>query len=444
MTSRELALQALYRFDTKGDYVRETLDRLLRQSRFDARDRGFITELAYGTVRWRGRIDWMLEQVSTRRLDTLTPWIRNILRLGVYQIAMLDQVPDAAAIHESVSLAKRYGHRGTAGFTNAVLRAVSKNYKTFRYPDVSEDPAGHAAVLYSYPRWMVERWLKRYGLEAVLALCDAGNRTPPVTVRIRGIGVDAAALAARWRDAGIEAEPGRYLDDFMTLRGAGDVTELEAYRRGWIQVQDESAGLAVRLLDPQPGETIVDLCGAPGGKTVYAADRMGDRGRVLTVDVSLPRLRRVRENVERLGLTSVSSVIADGRTIALRTPADRVLVDAPCSGLGTIARRAELRWRRTPEDTDHIRSVQKALLAHSAELVKPGGVIVYSTCTIEPEENEAIVSDFCARHPAFRLDPPSVWPDALAGVMDAEGFVRTLPSVHGIDGSFAARLRMKR
>lgn len=441
MPVRELALRILHRFDTAGVYVRDTLDAALRHSGLDSRDRALATELVNGTLRWRGRIDWVLQQAVRRDLETLTPWIRNILRLGVYQILLLDRVPAAAATHEAVELAKRYGHPGTARLTNAVLRTVIRQQATLRYPTADGDPIAHLMVVYSYPRWIAERWLGRYGLNGAIALCQAGNTSPPVVVRTNRLRTETATLRSSLCAAGLQVEPGRYLDDSLIVRDTGDMTTLEAFARGWFQVQDESAGLAVRLLDPQEGETILDLCCAPGGKATDIADRMRNRGLIVGVDLKLSGLRRLRDHCERLGITIVRPVVADGRRWDVRGRVDRVLVDAPCSGLGTIARRAELRWRRTLDDLAALQGTQLALLEQAAYLVKPGGVIVYSTCTIEPDENEAVIMAFCARHPEFQVERPPDTPSFPSGLMDAQGVIRTLPSVHGIDGSFAVRLK---
>lgn len=441
MSARDVALRVLYQFDTAGVYVRDALDAALRRSGLDARDRALTTELVNGVLRWRGRIDWVLQRAVRRDLATLTPWIRNILRLGAYQVLMLDHIPAAAATHEAVELAKRYGHPGTARLTNAALREVIRQQPTLRYPAADDDPILHLMVVYSYPRWIVERWLGRYGVEGTIALCQAGNMPPPVVVRANRLRTDPETLRSSLREAGLHVEAGRYLDEFLVVRETGDLTTVEAYRRGWFQVQDESAGLAVRLLDPQAGETIIDLCCAPGGKTTYIADRMRNQGLIVGVDVKPGRLRRVVEHCGRLGVTIVRPVAADGRCVTLNARADRVLVDTPCSGLGTIARRSELRWRRTPEDIAALRTTQLALLDQAGRLVKPGGVVVYSTCSIEPEENEDVVAAFCAAHPDFQVERPPASLSLPAGLVDARGVIRTLPSVHGIDGSFAVRLR---
>lgn len=439
--AREIALRALHRAETGKVPPRDALDALFRRYACGDRDRAFATELAYGTIRWRRRLDWMLGQLMRGDPESLTAWIRHILRMGLYQLMMMDQVPAAAATHESVDLARRYGHEGTVRLTNAILRTAIRKRDQLERPVRGEDPVTELGVTHSYPAWLTKRWIGRYGAEGAAELMKAGNRPPLLTVRVNTSRSTPRDLAEALRREGIRVEAGLWLDDFLSIRHTGDLRRLPAHEAGLFQVQDESAGLAVRLLDPRPDETIVDLCCAPGGKATYIAQIVGAGGRVIACDTSLHRLRRVEENRRRMGLGQLRLVGMDGRSPGVDFAADRVLVDAPCSGLGTIARRADLRWRRKAEDIDRLRSEQLALLESGAGLVKPGGVLVYSTCTIEPEENEEVVAAFCGRHPGFRLERPGDWPGELAGVMDGAGRIVTLPSIHGIDGSFAARLR---
>ena len=439
--AREIALKALYRAETGDVLPREALDALFRRYACSDRDRALATELVYGAIRWRRRLDWMLGQLMRGNPDSLTAWIRHILRMGLYQLMMMDRIPDAAATHESVQLARRYGHEGTVRLTNAILRTALRKRDRLERPVCGEDPVTELGVAHSYPAWLAKRWVARYGVEAAAALMRAGNRTPPIIIRVNTLRSTPRDLAGTLERHGIHVEPGRWLGDYLSIRHAGDLRRLPAHEAGLFQVQDESGGLAVRLLDPKPDETIVDLCCAPGGKTTYIAQIVGAGGREIACDTSPHRLRRVEENRRRMGLGQVRLVGMDGRSPGVNLAADRVLVDAPCSGLGTLARRPDLRGRRKAEDIGRLRNEQLALLESGAGLVKPGGVLVYSTCTIEPEENEEVVAAFCARHPGFRLEKPGDWPGDLAGVLDGAGRIATLPSTHGVDGSFAARLR---
>ena len=439
-SAREIALMALYRAETRDVLPRDALDALFRRNSCPVRDRAFATELVYGTIRWRRRLDWMLGRLLRGKPQSLTPWIRLILHMGLYQLVRMDGVPAAAATHESVQLAKRYGHEGTVRLTNAVLRTAIRQRDELSGPANGGDPVKDLGVTHSYPDWLAKRWIERYGAESAAALMEAGNLPPPLSVRVNTTRSTPQDLAASLAPQGIQVKPGRWLDDFLIIRHAGDLHAQATHEAGLFQVQDESAGLAVRLLSPEAGETVVDLCCAPGGKTTYIAQIVGAGGRVIACDSSPHRLRRVEEHRQRMGLGQVRLVVMDGRSPSLDFKADRVLVDAPCSGLGTIARRPDLRWRRSAEDIGRLRGEQLTLLEKGAGMVKPGGVLVYSTCTIEPEENEDIVAAFCSRHPDFRPDCPGDWPAELAGVMDGAGRIATLPPVHGVDGSFAARL----
>ena len=438
---REVALKVLHRAETRDAAPREALNDYFQRYVYSERDRAFATEVVYGTIRWRRRLDWMLGQLMRGDPESLTPWIRQVMRMGLYQLMMMDRVPDAAATHESVELARRYGHQGTVRLTNAVLRSAIRKRAQLERPEYREDPVTELGVTHSYPAWLTKRWVGRYGVEGAAGLMQAGNLTPPLTIRVNTMRTTPGDLAETLSRHGISVEPARWLEDFLSVRNTGDLRRLPCHEEGLFQVQDESAGLAVRLLDPKQGETIVDLCCAPGGKTTYIARFVCAGGQVIACDRSLHRLRRVEEHRQRMGLGQVRLVVMDGRSPGLDTEADRVLVDAPCSGLGTIARRPDLRWRRRAEDIGRLHDAQLALLERSAGLVKMGGVLVYSTCTIEPEENEEVVAAFCKKHPGFRVERPVDWPDALAGVMDDEGRICTLPSAHGVDGSFAARLR---
>ena len=438
---REIALRALHRAETRGVPPRDALNALFRRYDYRDRDRAFATELVYGAVRWRRRLDWMLGRLLRGKPESLTPWIRLILHMGLYQLAMMDRVPASAATHASVQLARRYGHQGTARLTNAVLRSAVRRRDELERPARGEDPVTELGVTHSYPPWLASRWIERYGVDSAAALMEAGNRPPPLTIRVNVSRTAPRELAETLARDGIEVKPGRWLDDFLSIRHAGDLRALPSHETGLFQAQDESAGLAVRLLGPEPGETVVDLCCAPGGKTTYIAQIVGAGGRVIACDSSPYRLRRVEEHRRRMGLGQVRLVAMDGRSPGLDVKADRVLVDAPCSGLGTIARRPDLRWRRTAEDIARLCGEQSALLERGAGLVRPGGVLVYSTCTIEPEENEEVVSAFLARHPGFRPDGPADWPAELDEVADGVGRIATLPPVHGVDGSYAARLR---
>jgi len=442
MTAREVALRALYRLEDSDLYADRVLHSALESSRLGRRDRALATQLVNGVTRWRRRLDWALDGMLTRgQIADLPAWIRNILRLGLYQVQFLDRIPSAAAVHQSVVLAKQYGHQGTVSLVNAVLRSATRSADgELSFPPLETEPVEHIGLRYSHPDWMVRRWLNRYGPQETLALCQANNRTPRITVRRNTLKCTERQLQDVFEKEGIATGGGEILQEFFRLESAGDVTRMDAFRQGWFQAQDESAGLAVILLAPRPDESILDLCSAPGGKTLHIADLMTDRGSILAVDRNRRRLGALLENCRRLEIRTVRPVVADGRCLPVR-PMDRILVDAPCSGLGVLGRRADARWRRREEDISRLAILQLELLRSAAGLLKPGGILVYSTCTIEDQENEDVVAALVdERKDLVVEDAASFLPQE---VVTEAGFSRTFPHRHGIDGTFAVRLRKK-
>ena len=284
---------------------------------------------------------------------------------------------------------------------------------------------------------MIAEWLKALGEEATIKLCQAFNRRPRLSCRINRLKIDPPGLEETLRREKVKFRQGRYLQEFYYIESKVDLNRFAPLRKGWVYFQDESAGLPVRLLDPQPGEQIVDLCAAPGGKSTFMAERMTNQGVVLAVDVSEAKLKTVQENCLRLGLHSVVPCCADARDFFCR-PADRVLVDAPCSALGTLGRNSDARWRKQKEDVYRLQKLQIEILLNAAVLVKEGGVLVYSTCTLMPEENEGVIETFLRERKDFKLVEPSRYVDP--GVVDPDGMVRTFPHLHQLDGSFACRL----
>lgn len=439
---REIALEALVRLETTGAYPKELLNARLGASPLTDADRNLARELVRGAVIWQGRIDHALSRLLTRPLKDLPPPIRNILRIGAYQLLFLDHVPAYAAVSESVRLARQRGHAGTAGLVNAVLRRLADR------PDVDVpgemDPVDRLALLWSHPAWMVRRWVDRLGLQETESLCRANNRTPPVVLRHNSLKGPLQTLLDRLCAEGVRVRPHPLREEFLVVEEGWGLFRTPLFQEGWASVQDVSAGLAVLLLDPRPGETVLDLCAAPGGKTGFIAERMEDRGRVVALDRHPGRLRRLTDNVRRLGLRSVETAVLDAspfdagdELLARFREFDRALVDAPCSGLGVLARRPDLRWRRAPSDLPELTRAQLQLLSRGAASVRRGGVLVYSTCTTEPEENEGVVEAFLDAHPEFEVEPAR---DHLSSEV-ADRYVQTWPHRHTCDGSFAARLR---
>jgi 16S rRNA (cytosine967-C5)-methyltransferase len=438
---REAALRILHAVDTRSAFS----DRLLEgaHERSDARggvgerDQALLHELVKGTLRWRGRVDWALDRLVHIGLSQVQPWVKNVLRMGAYQILFLDRVPAHAAVDESVKLAHKYGHPGTAGLVNSVLRRLAEEKDQTTFPE-GED-LGSLAVWGSHPEWLVERWLDRFGLEATRALMLADNRPARVGLRANPLRGDRDALLARLAEAGIAASPAELSSDLVWLEIGTTPHALAVFREGWCTAQDESESLVARLVAPQPHERLLDLCAAPGGKSTHLAELMGDEGEVWAMERASERVPALEQTVARLGLHSIHVVEGDGRHYPFPMPFDRVLVDAPCSGLGVLGRRADARWRKGPEVLREMAPIQLELLSAAGRPARPGGVLVYSVCSFEPEETFDVVERFLRQNPAFVLESAQAFlPES---VVDENGFMVVLPHVHGCDGAFAARFR---
>jgi 16S rRNA (cytosine967-C5)-methyltransferase len=433
---REAALKILHAADTRSAFSDRMLDGAHARGA-DARDQALMHELVKGTLRWRGRIDWILDRLLHIGLSQVQPWIKNILRMGAYQILFLDRVPAHAAVDESVKLAHQYGHPGTAGLVNSVLRRLVEEKDRVELPQ--GDDAESLAAWGSHPLWIVERWLDRLGVEATRALLLADNRPAPVGLRVNRLRGEREALIARLAAEGLTATPSRFSPDLVWIEGHQAPAALSAFKDGSCTVQDESEALVARLVAPQPHERLLDLCAAPGGKCTHLAELMGDEGEVWALERMENRVASLQTTVERLGTHAVHVVQGDGRSYTFPMPFDRVLVDAPCSGLGVLARRADARWRKGPEVLREMPPIQLDLLVAGGRRARPGGVLVYSVCSFEPEESTDVVERFLRQQPSFVLESASgVLPDE---VVDEQGFMRVLPHVHGCDGAFAARFR---
>ncbi|GAB6157375.1 16S rRNA (cytosine(967)-C(5))-methyltransferase RsmB [Desulfotomaculum varum] len=447
ITARELALLVGKAVEEEGAYANLALNKVLEQYQPGKLDRAFATELVYGVLRHLNTIDWILAHFLKQPLASQTVWIRNILRMGTYQIIFMPRIPDSAACNESVNLAKKYGHAGAANFVNGVLRNVARQRNSLDFPDPEQDPVDFIALKYSHPTWLVERWLKEFGFSATVALCQANNSPAPNTVRTNTLKVSREELQARLQDEGVKAAVTAYAPEGLNLSGFLSYRSLTTFQEGLFQVQDESSMLVAHVLNPASGARVIDVAAAPGGKTTHLAQLMGDSGQILAFDLYAHKLDLINDNCRRLGIKSIQTKVADARDIHQKYQgwADYVLVDAPCSGLGVLRRRPDARWRKDPSQLPGIVKLQKEILASAGKCLRPGGVLVYSTCTISHEENLGVVEDFLASHPEFSLGdlrqflPPGLDREATA----AQGYLQLLPHVHGVDGFFLARLRKK-
>ena len=434
--AREVAGGALERVEAAASFADIALDHELLSSPLSPRDAALAMELVYGTLRWQRYLDWILAPHSRRRLETLDARVRVILRMTAYQIALLDRVPTFAAVDDAVTLAPRTP--GVKPFVNAVLRSFARRAPREREPAVPRDPLEALATRCSFPTWLAARWVARFGREEAEALMRASNERPPLTLRANALRTTRDALAERLAaEEGLAVRPTRHAPEGLVVGPGGAPASWRAFGDGSFAVQDEASMPVGRLLAPEPGATVADVCAAPGTKTTHIAELMADRGRVLAFDREPERLARVREAAARLGITVVDARngSVDALAPGFRDACDAVLVDAPCSNLGVLRRNPEVKWRRQPSDLGPASRQQSEILAAAATMVKPGGRLVYATCSLEPEENEAVVSAFLRTRPEFAIDAP----DKFVLPLDPDGWLRCRPDRHGTDGFAAVR-----
>jgi 16S rRNA (cytosine967-C5)-methyltransferase len=422
-----------------------------RASLSDERDRALAAEIATGVQRWRAALDHLIVTFSKRALDRLDPEVVEILRLSAHQLLHLTRVPAAAVVDDAVDLTRRAGKKSASGFVNAVLRSISRQRRELPLPKRPDDVANREAVLdyfsitLSHPRWLAARWLDRYGVDATEAWLRFNNTAAPLTLRVNPLKIDAADLVKRLDDEDVRVRPGTYapgafiVDEGHPLRGRGPGD-------GWFVVQDEASQLVALLANAQPGSRVLDACASPGGKTTAMAAAMQGRGLLVASDLRDRRIQLLRKTVATSGAPHVAIVQADlRRPLPFATPFDLVVVDAPCSGLGTLRRDPDLRWRRHERDLPTLAAAELTMLQQAADAVAPGGRLVYATCSSEPDENDGVADAFLATTPSFaHLDAREASPQLDASLVDHRGYLCTEPHRHGLEGFFGAVFTRRR
>ena len=434
---RDTAVGVLLRVFEKDAYLSIALDASLRRRDVSERGRRFLTQLVYGTVRHRLLCDYVLTPLLHQKLESLPPAILAILRMGVFQALFCRQVTFPSMVHTSVDLAKRRGHAGTARLTNAVLRRAPESLDAIRFPSRDADPAAYLSVYYSMPRWLVDEWMAKHGMAGTEALCAASNTQAPVTLRTNLLKTTPEQLAAALAKSGYVTKQTTPVPEELTLLDGPPPARSKLFLNGHFTVQDPASMLPVHLLEPKPGDRVLDVCAAPGGKTTHIAERTEGRAWIVAMDVNPHRLRLVRENAARLGIEGVALVCGDGTAAPLQDGFDRVLVDAPCTGLGTLRRHPDLKGRLTPEMRRELAQLQIALLRSAIRLCKNGGLVVYSVCTFSREETLDVA------HAILQTEPvrPEAGPEWLEAWKTNPGQYQTLPTNEGWDGFFLMRLR---
>jgi len=438
-TARQLALNILLQVHG-GAYTDVALHRSLAQASLSAQERALTTELVYGTVRRQRTLDALIAQLGTRPAEKQPPVLRAILQLGLYQLRYLTAIPVSAAVNTSVDLARANGLGALSKVVNGLLRQYVRLAATGDDPlQLPDDAVTALGISQSYPDWLVDLWLQQLSYNEAEQLGQWFNQVPTIDLRVNRQQATVEAVLAAFEQAGIKTQCLQGLPWGLRLgQHQGSLTELPGYGEGWWSVQDASAQLAGQWVNPQPGETVLDVCAAPGGKATHLAEMMGESGTVWACERIPSRLKKVTENCDRLQLTSIHTHLGDSTHLPqFHGQADRVLVDAPCSGLGTLHRHADARWRQTPDSITTLPPLQTALLEEAARCVKPSGVLVYATCTLHPAENEAIVQGFLQQHPNWQIQPPAL----DSGFQpDPEGWLKIWPHRQQMDGFFIVRL----
>jgi 16S rRNA (cytosine967-C5)-methyltransferase len=435
---RAKAVKILSRFERSDSYLDKLMEHELEDSDLSFLDKSLLTELVNGVIRWRGKLDWVLTGFYFGDYQKNLNIVKNAMRVALYQIQFLDKIPLYASVNEAVELVKRLQGEKTAGMVNGVLRNIARNLEGVRYPVKEEDVVYYYSVIYSHPRWMVKRWLDRFGESETEKLLQRNNLRPHVPVRVNLMNYSPRDFLFYLRENNIYHYHSQFSDNSFNIKVPGrSIFSLELFQEGKLTVQDTSATLATKLAAPMSGQTILDLCAAPGGKSFYLAELMNDKGRVIAIDKYPSKLNFIKSGAERLGLKCIETIAGDSEEISLEVQPDIVFADVPCSGLGTLSKKPDIKWKREREDITQLAEIQQRILENASKYIKPGGVIVYSTCTIEPEENEDIIMVFLKNHSDFELDPAEKY---LPASVCEDGFMKTLPHIHKIDGAFAARL----
>lgn len=399
---RETALKALYKIDEKEAYSNIALDEIIKENRnrLEERDIGFISEIVYGVTTWKLTIDEIIKKYSKIRLKKISPWILNILRMGIYQIVFLDKVPKSASVNESVNLAKRYGHKSSSNFVNAILRKIDKkDYEEFF--EIKDD-IERISKTTSMPTWIIEELLKENDIKKVEEICRCSNLRPKVAIRVNNLKTNKEELAKLLEERKIEFKEGS-LEDFFVLKNIKNIENLDLFKEGFFTIQDEGAGLVALIVEPQPNEIILDACSSPGGKTTYMAELMENKGKILAWDLHEHRVNLVDENAKRLGIDIIETKCEDATVFKQEyvEKFDKILLDVPCLGLGVLKRKPDIKWKRKKEDIVEITKIQEKILETCSKYLKPNGQIIYSTCSIIKDENEKIIEKFLEKNKNF-------------------------------------------
>lgn len=445
MNTREIILDILLELSKTDEYSNRLLAGVLEKYDYlDAKEKAFIKRVTEGSIERRIQIDYILDRVSKVPVKKMKPLIRELLRMSVYQLLFMEGTPDAAVCNEAVKLAKKRKFQSLQGYVNGVLRNVSRQKESIAYPDKNTDRLNFLSVVYSMPLWLVERFVKAYGEDRTETILQAFLERGAVTIRLEESLPDTKReeLLHQWEENGVVVKKHPYLSYAVQVEKSEGIRNLAGYEEGLFTVQDVSSMLVVEAADIKEGQTVIDVCAAPGGKTLHAACKTGSTGKVLAFDLTENKVDKIEENRRRMGKDNVTVAVGDARVCnpTLKQLADVVIADVPCSGLGVIGKKQDIKYHVTPQSLEEIVALQKEILSNVTSYVKPGGIFMYSTCTINPEENEKMVDWICDNFSFEKESMESFLPEMLKED-GTNGMIQLLPGVHKTDGFFFARLR---
>lgn len=439
--SREIAMEILVDINKNQAYSNKSIDRHLNKS-ISSQDENLIRELVYGVLENKIYIDYILSKASSIKIKKIHFQIIEILRTAIYQIVFMDRIPESAAVNEAVKLAKKYGHKGTIGFVNGVLRSIVREKEKFMKID-TKDMVKYMSIRYSYQEYMVKRWIDAFGVEFTESLCKSNNEKPFLNIRVNTLKTSKEKLMERLNDQGYNAYEAKYASDCIIVKNPIRITEIDEFKDGFFTIQDESSILVGQIINPKEDSLVLDICAAPGGKSTHLAQLMNNTGKVISRDIYDHKIDLIKENAIRLGIKNIESQLYDALTLdeEYKDKVDYCLLDAPCSGLGLIRRKPEIKFNRSEEDIDDLIELQKKIINIAKQYVKVGGTLVYSTCTIENKENILLIKEFLKENNNFELTSLE---DNFHNTEDLEtldqGYIQLYPNIHGTDGFFIAKM----
>ncbi len=439
--SREIAMEILMDIHQNNAYSNKSIERHLNSS-ISFQDENLIRELVYGVIENKIYIDYILAKASSVKMKKIHKNIIEILRTGIYQIGFMDRIPESAAVNEAVKLAKKYGHKGTIGFVNGVLRSIVREKEKFMKID-KNNMTKYISIKYSHPEYMVKRWIDEFGIEFTEDLCKSNNEKPLLNIRVNTLKISKDELMKKLLHLGYEIEEGKYAADCLIVSNPIRITQIEEFKEGLFTIQDESSMLVGQIMNPPKGSLVLDICAAPGGKSSHLAQLMNNKGKIISRDIYDHKIELMEENVKRLGVKNVEIELYDALELdkKLIDKVDYCLIDAPCSGLGLIRRKPEIKFNRSEDDILSLIQLQKNIINIAKQYVKKGGFLVYSTCTIENKENICLIKDFLLENSNYELVSleENFSNSANLDTLN-KGYIQLYPNIHNTDGFFIAKM----